>query len=87
MPERSASDVLAQTLAKRWWDNTHTFHIVGREMTITPLDFYRIISLRFDGVPISLKDKSGFQLGAELLGRRYATKTIHYTNLEVDFRL
>ena len=55
-------------------------------MTITPLDFYRITSLQFDGVPISLKDKSGFQLGAELLGRRYVTKTIHYTNLEVDFR-
>ncbi|KAK9998130.1 hypothetical protein SO802_017733 [Lithocarpus litseifolius] len=36
-------------------------------------------------VLISLEDKSGTRLGAELLGRRNATETIHYTVLEVDF--
>ena len=42
-------------------------------------------SLRFDGVPISLEDESGTQLGAELLGKRYATETIRYTNLMANF--
>lgn len=41
--------------------------------------------LRFDEVLISLEDKSSTQLGVELLGRKYATETIYYTNLEVDF--
>ena len=54
-------------------------------MTITPHDFHHSTSLRFDGVPINLKDKSGIRLGIDLLGRRYATETIHYTNLEADF--
>ena len=34
--ERSASAILVQTLAERWWDTTHTFHIADREITITP---------------------------------------------------
>ena len=45
MPERSASVVLVQTLANRWWDTTHTFHIADQEMTITPHDFYRMTVL------------------------------------------
>jgi len=73
------------TLSKRRWDITHAFHISGQEMTITPHDFHHSTSLRFDGVPINLKDKSGIQLGIDLLGRRYATETIHYTDLEADF--
>ena len=77
--ERSANAVLVQTLTKRWWDTTQTFHIVGQEMTITPHDFLRMTSLWFGGVSISLEDESGIQLGADLLGRRYATETIHYT--------
>ena len=86
MPERSTSAVLVQTLAKRWWDTTHTFHIADREMTITPHDFHYMTGLQFAGVPISLEDELGIRLGANLLGRRYATKTIRYTNLaEVDF--
>jgi len=34
--ERSASAILVQSLAERWWDTTHTFHIIDREMTVTP---------------------------------------------------
>ena len=49
MPERSASAVLMQTLAERWWDTTHTFHIADKEMTITPHDFHRMTGLWFDG--------------------------------------
>ena len=48
-------------------------------------DFYHITGLQFDGVLISLKDELGVRLGANLLGRRYATDMIHYTNLEADF--
>ena len=85
MPKRSASAVLAQTLAERWWDTTHTFHIAGREMTITPHEFHCMIGLRFDGVLISLEDESGIRLGADLLRRQYATEMTHYTDLETDF--
>jgi len=85
MTEMFANAILAQTLAERSWDTTHTFHIANREMTITPHDFYYMTTLWFDGVPISLKDESGTQLGAELLGRRYTIETIHYIDLEVDF--
>ena len=49
MPERSASAVLMQTLAERWWDTTHTFHIADKEMIITPHDFHRMTGLWFDG--------------------------------------
>ena len=41
--------------------------------------------LWFDGVPISLKDESGIQLGIDLLRRRYAIETIRYIDLGVDF--
>ena len=54
-------------------------------MTITLYDFHRMTSLRFDVVPINLKNELGVRLGADLLGRRYATETICYTDLEVDF--
>ena len=54
-------------------------------MTITCYDFHHMIGLRVDGVLISVEDELGVWSGAELLGRRYATKTICYTDLEVDF--
>ena len=85
MPERSANAVLVQILVETWWDTTHTFHITSQEITITLHDFHRMTNMWFDGVSISLKDESGIQLGVDLLGRRYATKTIRYTDLEADF--
>ena len=84
-PKRSASAILAQTLAERWWDTTHTFHIASQEMTITPHDFHHMTGLQFDGVSINLENELGVRLRTELLGRRNATKTIHYTNLKADF--
>lgn len=36
-------------LAQRWWDITHTFHIAGREMTMTPLDMYQLTGLNMIG--------------------------------------
>ena len=83
--ERFASVVLVQTLAKRWCNITHTFHIADREMTITPHYFHYMTGLRFDGVSISLEGDSSTQLGLELFGRRYATETIRYIDLEADF--
>lgn len=59
MPERFSCAVLVQTLAKRWWDITHTFHIIDWGMTITPHGFHRMIDLWFDGVLISLEDELG----------------------------
>ena len=58
VPERSASAILVQTLAERWWDTTHTFHIVDREMTVTPHGFHRMTGLRFDGALINLEGES-----------------------------
>ena len=37
-------------LAERWWDTTHTFHIVGVEITITPYDVHRLTGLRVNGI-------------------------------------
>ncbi|KAK9997981.1 hypothetical protein SO802_017584 [Lithocarpus litseifolius] len=44
-----------------------------------------MIGLWFDGVSISLEDESGIRLGVDMLGRRYATATIRYTDHEMDF--
>ena len=54
-------------------------------MTITPYDFHLRIGLRFDGVLISLEDESSVRLGVNLLGKRYATEAIRYTDLKADF--
>ena len=48
--EKSASAPLVQCLIKRWWDTTHTFHIVDREMTMSFYDFYRMTDLSLDSV-------------------------------------
>lgn len=47
--KRSPSAILVQSLADKWWDTTYTFHITNREMTVTPCDFHRMISLRCNG--------------------------------------
>ena len=57
--EKSASATLVQCHIKRWWDTTHTFHIVEWEMMVTPYDFYRMTGLRFKGAIISLDGVSG----------------------------
>ena len=59
LPEGSASGILVQTLAERWWDIAYTFHIAEREMTMTSHDFHRMMGLRFDGPLIDLEDWSG----------------------------
>ena len=84
LPERSANVTLVHTLAERWWDTTHTFHIGDREMTIAPHDFH-MTDLRIDGAWINLEGEQGTRLGLELLRRRYATETIRYTDLEENF--
>ena len=81
-----ASAILVQTLAKRWWDTTHTIHIADREMTMTPHDFHHMTSLRCNGALINLEGESGTQLGIDLLGRRYTIKTILYFNIKVDYK-
>jgi len=52
-------NLLVQALDERWWDTTHTFHIAGREMTVTPHEFHRMTGLRFDGPIINLESDSG----------------------------
>ena len=59
LSERSASAILVQSLAKKWWDTTYTFHIVGREMIMTPRDFDHMTGLWCDSALINLEGKSG----------------------------
>ena len=86
LPERSFSAILVQSLAKRLWDTTHTFHIADREMIVTPHDFHHMIGLRCNGALINLEGKSGTQLGIDLLERRYNPDTIHYFDIEMDYK-
>ncbi|KAL0004891.1 hypothetical protein SO802_012452 [Lithocarpus litseifolius] len=57
----------------------------SQEMAKTPQTFHYMTSLWFGGVQISLEDELGVRLDADLLGRRYATETIRYTDLEANF--
>ena len=85
--EKSASATLVQRFIERWWDTTHTFHIVEREMTVTSYDFYYMIGLSFEGVIIGLDGVSSIQLGFDRLERKYSTKTIRYFDLVSDYML
>ncbi len=49
-PTETAKKTLLCALVERWWDITHTFHIVGLEMTITLYDIYWLIGLKVDGI-------------------------------------
>ena len=85
--EKSASATLVQCLIKRWWDTAHTFHIAEQEMTMTLYDFYPMTSFCFEGAIIYLDGMSGIQLGLDMLGRKYPTKTIRYFDLVLDYML
>ncbi|KAK9991437.1 hypothetical protein SO802_026422 [Lithocarpus litseifolius] len=84
--EGVASDILVQALTKRWWDTTHTFHIVEREITVTLHDFHRMTGLRSYGPIINLEAELGIQLGIDLLGRAYPNERIRYFDLEKDYK-
>ena len=52
---------------------------------MAPHDFYRMIGLGFDGAIINLDGVLGVQLGINMLGRKYSTKTIRYFDLVSDY--
>ena len=83
--KRFASTTLVQCLIEKWWDTAHTFYIVKREMIVTLYDFYRMIDLRFEGAIINMDGVSGIQLGLDMLGRKYSTKTVRYFDLVLDY--
>ncbi|KAK9996752.1 hypothetical protein SO802_021438 [Lithocarpus litseifolius] len=56
-------------------------------MTVTPYDFYRVTDLSFEGAIINLDGVSSIQLGLNMLGRKYSTKTIRYFDLASDYVL
>ena len=56
--ESHSSAILVLSLAERWWDTIHTFHIVEMEMIVTPYDFHQMTSLRCDGSQINLEGES-----------------------------
>lgn len=49
--------ILLSALAQHWWDTTNTFHFSFREMTMTPLDFYMLDGLPFEGQSIFIDRK------------------------------
>ena len=52
---------------------------------MTPYDFYRMTGHSFEGATNSLDSVSGMQLGLNMLGRKYSTKTIPYFDLVLDY--
>ena len=56
-------------------------------MMVTPYDFYCMNDLSFDGAIINLDGMSSIQLGLDMLGRKYFTKTIHYFDLVSEYML
>ena len=54
-------------------------------MPVTPYDFFCMTDLNFEGAIISLDDLLSMQLGIDMLGRKYFTKTIHYFDLVSDY--
>ena len=56
-------------------------------MTVTPYDFYHMTDLSFEGAIINLDSVSGIQLGLDMLGRKYSTKTVLYFDLVLDYML
>ena len=74
-----------QSLAERWWDTIHTFHIADREMIVTPHDFHCKTDLRCDGALINLEGELGIQLDMDLLRGRYITDTICYFDIELNY--
>ena len=54
-------------------------------MTKTPYDSYHMIGLSFKGAIISLDGVSSIQLGLDMLGRKYSTKTICYFDLVSNY--
>ena len=54
---------------------------------MTPYDFYHMTDLSFEGASINLDSFSGIQLGLDMLGRKYPTKTIQYFDLMSNYML
>ena len=63
---------LMSALVKRWWSETHTFHLPHGEMSITLEDVEVILGLPIDGEvlvgSIAVEDGDWRQLCMELLG-------------------
>ncbi|KAI8567969.1 hypothetical protein RHMOL_Rhmol02G0162700 [Rhododendron molle] len=52
-------EAVVRALPERWWDMTNSFHFPFGEMTVTPLDFSAITSLRVGGDPIPYNATTG----------------------------
>ena len=80
---RRPGPTLVLALAERWWDTTHTFHIAGREYTMTPYDFYRLTGLRMRGRRFSfeLTEADRKALTLRLLGVPCPSATLKYPAL------
>uniref|UniRef100_A0A2N9HP90 Aminotransferase-like plant mobile domain-containing protein n=1 Tax=Fagus sylvatica TaxID=28930 RepID=A0A2N9HP90_FAGSY len=64
-PTEFAKKFLLYALVERWWDTTHTLHIAGVEMMITPYNIHRLMGLRVDGLILTFNT---FVHAFELIG-------------------
>ena len=71
-PSKEIDHCLISALVKRWWSETHTFHLPHGEMSITLEDVEVILGLPIDGEvlvgSIAVEDGDWRQLCMELLG-------------------
>ena len=82
IPTEIVRKVLLCTLVEKWWDTTHTLHIAGVKMMITPYDIYRLIGLRVDGITPTFSAFPGrLRPNREYLGMDLGATS---TNLPVD---
>ena len=71
-PYREIDHCLISALVKRWWSETHTFHLPHGEMSITLQDVEVIYGLPIEGEvlvgPTAVVDRNWSQLCMELRG-------------------
>ena len=72
VPYREIDHCLISALVKRWWLETHTFHLPHGEISITLQDVEVIYGLPIEGEvlvgPTAVVDRNWSQLCMELLG-------------------
>ena len=71
-PSREIDHCLISVLVKRWWPETHTFHLPHSKMSITLEDVEVILGLPIDGEVLvgltTVEDGDWRQLCVELFG-------------------
>ena len=77
VPNIDLDHALITTLVKRWWPETHSFHLPHGEMTITLQDMEDIIGVPVNDPVVGFTNMHEWgDLCAELLGHRLLSKEV-----------